>query len=55
MSSTIKLTQRLADLASQLINDGLTEDERDDIEAEISEIENQLEEEYNRDYDEEVR
>ena len=52
MSSAIKLTQRLAELAKQLTSHDLTEDERDDIEAEIAEIENELEEEYNR-HDEE--
>lgn len=48
MSSVIKLQQRLAELSHQLINEGLTEDERDDIEAEIDEIETELDEECNR-------
>ena len=47
MSSVIKLQQRLAELSQMLMNHDLSDDERDDIEAEIDEIETALEEEFN--------
>jgi flagellin-like hook-associated protein FlgL len=47
MSSTIKLHQRLAELSKQLTQHDLTDDERDDIEAEIEQIEFDIDEEIN--------
>ena len=47
MSSIINLQQRLAELSRQLTSHDLTEDERDDIEAEIADIEYEMEEAYN--------
>lgn len=47
MSSVIKLQQRLSDLSQKLMRHDLTDDERDDIEAEIDEIETALDEEFN--------
>lgn len=52
MSSIIKLQQRLMFLSQQLTNHDLTDDERDDIEAEIEQVETEMDEEVNR-HDEE--
>lgn len=47
MSSVIKLQQRLAELSKQLTSHDLSEDDRDDIEAEIEQIEFDIDEEVN--------
>jgi flagellin-like hook-associated protein FlgL len=47
MSSVIKLQQRLAELSKMLTQENLSEDDRDDIEAEIEEIEYQMDKEFN--------
>lgn len=41
------MQQRLAELSNQLVNEKLTQDERDTIEAEIEQIEYDMDKEFN--------